>query len=125
MTPEKVVQLPDLSQLPPWAVIAFGISLAVIFGLAWLGERRGKNASPANAQSSAQVAAVIVDPTALTAAAGEVAGLAVAVTDATLALRAHTGVTDRLADEVKEGTREMRELRIELRAMSDKMRSRG
>ncbi|ODT50248.1 hypothetical protein [Devosia sp. 63-57] len=57
--------LPDLSQLPPLAVIAFGISLAIIIGLAWLGERRGKAAGPASSQSSAQVAAVIVDPTAL------------------------------------------------------------
>lgn len=69
------MQLPDLSQLPPWAVIAFGISLAIIFGLAWLGERRGKATSPAASQSGAQVAAVIVDPSALQQATKAVEGL--------------------------------------------------
>ena len=81
------MQLADLSQLPPWAVIAFGISLAIIVGLAWVGERRGKNGGPANAASSAQVAAVIVDPTALNAAAGEVSGLALAVHELVVVLK--------------------------------------
>ncbi|MCW5722850.1 MAG: hypothetical protein KIS86_17090 [Devosia sp.] len=114
----------DIIEDQPLALVPFGAVLALIFGVRHLGLWQGQMAAQKPA-SGAQVAAVIVDPTALTAAAGEVAGLTVAVTAATVAAGAHTAATDRLADEVKEGTREMRELRIELRAMTDKMRDRG
>lgn len=108
----------------PWALVPFGIVLALILGVRHLGLWQGQMAAQKPA-SGAQVAAVIVDPTALSQAAAEVAGLTVAVTDATIAVRAHTAATDRLADEVKEGAREVHELRREVRAMADKMRDRG
>jgi len=113
----------DLIKDQPLALVAFGAVLALIFGVRHLGLWQGQLAAQ-KPSGGAQVAAVIVDPTALQQAAGEVAGLSVAVADATLAVRAHTAATDRLADEVREGVREMEELRRELRAMSDKMRAR-
>ncbi|WEK05791.1 MAG: hypothetical protein P0Y65_05915 [Candidatus Devosia phytovorans] len=91
-----------LLELPPLAIITFGAVLAVIFGVRYLGLWQGQNSGPAASAGAAQVAAVIVDPTALNAAAGEVAGLAMAVTEANVTARAHTAATDRLADKVDE-----------------------
>ena len=51
--------------------------------------------------SKAQVAAVIVDPTALTAAAAEVGGLTLAISEANVAGRAHTAAIDWLAGNVE------------------------
>lgn len=91
----------DLLAGQPLAIVSFGVVLALIFGVRYLGLWQGQNAGPkATADAGARVAAVIVDPTALTAAAAEVSGLAVAVTQGAVALRAHTAATDRLADKL-------------------------
>lgn len=60
-----------LADLPPAALITFGAVLAVIFAARHLGLLQGQKAAPA--ADKAQVAAVIVDPTALNkaTAAGE------------------------------------------------------
>lgn len=55
----------QLSELPPLAIIVFGATLAVIFGVRYMGLLSGAKAPPEKSASSAQVAAVIVDPTAL------------------------------------------------------------
>lgn len=57
-----------LTDLPPLALVVFGATLAVIFGIRYLGLWQGEKASPAASPAAAQVAAVIVDPTALNAA---------------------------------------------------------
>jgi len=58
------MDLPDLSHLPPWAAVLFVICLAVIFAATRTGWLDGlKKGPPVTAQ--AQVAAVIVDPSAL------------------------------------------------------------
>jgi hypothetical protein len=46
-------------------LIAFGLGLAVIFGVRHLGLLSGERSTPAGNASTAQVAAVIVDPSAL------------------------------------------------------------
>jgi hypothetical protein len=63
----------QLANLPPLAIIVFGATLAVIFAVRYMGLMAGEKAPPEKAASSAQVAAVIVDPTALNrlTAAGE------------------------------------------------------
>jgi hypothetical protein len=55
----------QLSDLPPLAIIVFGATLAVIFGVRYLGLLSGEKAPPEKSSASAQVAAVIVDPSAL------------------------------------------------------------
>ncbi len=54
-----------LADLPPTALITFGAVLAVIFAVRFLGLFQGQNASPEKSAAAAQVAAVIVDPSAL------------------------------------------------------------
>ncbi|MGN7292351.1 hypothetical protein [Rhizobium sp. SAFR-030] len=52
-----------LDKLPLPVLISIGLGLAVIFAVRYLGLMSGQRAAPS--QASAQVAAVIVDPTAL------------------------------------------------------------
>lgn len=89
-----------LQSLPMPALLVFAAVLAVVIGVRYLGLWQGQHAAPAASAGAAQVAAVIVDPTALTKAADEVAGLAVAITEATVSGRAHTAATGRLADKI-------------------------
>jgi len=101
----------QLANLPTPALITFGATLAIIFGVRYLGLWQGAKAAPAASQAAAQVAAVIVDPTALN--------------NATKALEAHTveavrmrksfergaekicDALDRLSDQVDELQKEM------------------
>ncbi|WP_421440636.1 hypothetical protein [Agrobacterium tumefaciens] len=101
----------QLANLPTPALITFGATLAIIFGVRYLGLWQGAKAAPAASQAAAQVAAVIVDPTALN--------------NATRALEAHTveainmrksfergtekvcDALDRLSDQVDELQKEM------------------
>lgn len=55
----------QLSDLPPLALAFFGATLAIIFGVRYLGLLSGEKTPPEKSSSTAQVAAVIVDPTAL------------------------------------------------------------
>lgn len=55
----------QISDLPPLALAFFGATLAVIFGVRYLGLLSGEKTPPDKSSSVAQVAAVIVDPTAL------------------------------------------------------------
>lgn len=101
----------QLANLQTPALITFGATLAIIFGVRYLGLWQGAKATPAASQAAAQVAAVTVDPTALN--------------NATRALEAHTveainmrksfergtekvcDALDRLSDQVDELQKEM------------------
>lgn len=69
-----------LADLPPAALITFGVTLAVIFAVQRFGLWQGQKAAP-SAGDNAQVAAVIVDPSALNRLSDEVAKLVETVTD--------------------------------------------
>lgn len=69
----------ELGNLPPAALVPFGAVLALIFAIRYLGLWQGLNANPAKSASGAQVAAVIVDPTALNRVSDEAAKLTEAV----------------------------------------------
>lgn len=55
----------ELANLPPTALVAFGLGLALVFGVRYLGLISGEKSAPGNNAAAAQVAAIIVDPTAL------------------------------------------------------------
>lgn len=78
-----------LADAPPLAIVAFGVTLAVIFGVRFLGLFAGVNAGPDKARAAAQVATVIVDPTALNKAT-------VAVETHTLAVNRFINVAEHL-----------------------------
>jgi hypothetical protein len=54
-----------LADLPTPALITLGATLAVILAARYLGLINGERSGPVNSPAAAQVAAVIVDPTAL------------------------------------------------------------
>ncbi|WP_354061826.1 hypothetical protein [Devosia sp. 2618] len=93
-------KLLDLIADQPLALVTLGIVLALIIGFRYLGLWQGQHTAPAASSGSAQVAAVIVDPTALLSAAGSVDGLTVAVTEANVTARAHATATDKLASQI-------------------------
>lgn len=79
-----------LADLPPLALVVFGATLAVIFAVRHFGISSGVNAPPQKSQAAAQVAAVIVDPTALNNAAE--------------AVRAHTAEAINMRKSFERGT---------------------
>jgi hypothetical protein len=95
------VDFPNLSALPPWAIAAFVIALALIVAVDRFGVRKGTVATAAPT-GAAQVAAVIVDPTALNHATAAVEGLTMALTESNVIARQHQTATDRLADRIDE-----------------------
>ncbi|MET3925919.1 hypothetical protein [Devosia sp. 2618] len=106
-------KLLDLVADQPLALVTLGVVLALIIGVRYLGLWQGQNTAPA-ASGGAQVAAVIVDPTALLSAAGSVDGLTVAVTGASVTARAHTVATDRLTEKVEGLARKVDDLTTEV-----------
>ena len=71
MTKEKR-EMENLDKLPTPALIVFGATLALIFAVRYFGVFAGQRSVPLNNPSAAQVAAVIVDPTALNRASDHV-----------------------------------------------------
>jgi hypothetical protein len=94
--------------LPLPAAISFGSVLAIIVWVARLGILEGRKVSPGNDQPVAQVAAVIVDPTALN--------------NATAALNRHTNTMEKLI-EIGEGmARTMDHMAIEMDRIREELR---
>lgn len=98
----------QLANLPTPALITFGATLAIIFAVRYLGLWQGGKAAPAASQAAAQVAAVIVDPTALNAA--------------TKALEAHTEAVAEMTETMKDSSRSFSTMAIEMDRIREEMR---
>ena len=98
----------QLGNLPMPALVTFGAVLAVIFGVRYFGLWQGQQHAPASSAASAQVAAVIVDPTALN--------------KATAALEAHTAAMNRMIFVGEEMTRQNDHLADELGRVREELR---
>lgn len=110
------------TDLPPVALIALGVTLAIIFAINRFGFMQGKTAAPSAGAGAAQVAAVIVDPTALNHASAAVEGLTVALTESNLIARQHHTATDRLAEQVEKLGEGVDRLRDEVIRSAAKMK---
>lgn len=97
-----------LTDLPPLAIIVFGATLAVIFGIRYLGLWQGEKTAPATSPASAQVAAVIVDPAALNAA--------------TAALQKHTDVMESVLDVFETASKNLGLMATELDRIREELR---
>jgi len=97
MTPEKAMLPTDL---PPVALVALGVTLAIIFAINRFGWMQGAKAVPA-AAAQAQVAAVIVDPTALNRASTSVEALTVSIKEATAAMQKQARTVQDLSENVE------------------------
>lgn len=69
-----------IKSLPPMAVFGVGIAIGIGWLVRSLGLAQGQAASPTSTSSAAQVAAVIVDPSALNRLSDQAGRLVVAVT---------------------------------------------
>lgn len=96
----------QLTDLPPLALVAFGISLAIAFAVNRFGWMQGTKGAPSAA--SATVAAVIVDPTALNHATAAVEALTAALIETNSIAREHARNQERLAEEMDKVREEMR-----------------
>ncbi|WP_375597556.1 hypothetical protein [Devosia sp. Naph2] len=105
------MQFPDLSPLPIWAQVLvysiFAVSLAVIIGMARLGLIQGKKAG-ASEPGKAEVAAMVVDSSAIRAATAAVEGLTVSITSLGVATKALAEQQKATADELDSVREEMR-----------------
>jgi hypothetical protein len=98
----------QLANLPPLALMTFGATIAVIFAVRHLGLMQGARTSPAASPAAAQVAAVIVDPTALNRA--------------TAVLEDHTAEMHRMAEIGERLARAHEIVGIELGRVREEMR---
>lgn len=98
----------QLANLPTPALITFGATLAIIFGVRYLGLWQGAKAAPATSPAAAQVAAVIVDPTALN--------------NATRALEAHTEAVHEMIKTMKDSGRSFSNMAIEMDRIREELR---
>ena len=89
----RTLVLPDLSPLPLWLQVLLYLTFAAACGVIWflvrMGIIKGRDASPDKPGQTAQIAAVIVDSTALNRASDILAILAQKVADLTAALDRH------------------------------------
>ncbi|QIB36895.1 hypothetical protein G3A56_01860 [Rhizobium oryzihabitans] len=97
-----------LADLPPLALVVFAITLAVIFAVRHFGLSSGENVSPQKRHAAAQVAAVIVDPTALN--------------NATKALEAHTEAVIDLNDTMKASGKSLAHVAAEMDRIREELR---
>jgi hypothetical protein len=97
-----------LAELPPLALVVFGATLAIIFAVRHLGILAGAKATPEKSQAAAQVAAVIVDPTALN--------------NATKALDAHTDAIMDMTEVMKEAGRHWGHMATEMDRIREELR---
>ncbi len=97
----------QIANLPLPALLALGVTLGAIVGARWLGILQGQRVAPQSA-ATAQVAAVVVDPTALN--------------KATAALEAHTEALRDLTEEVHDGNRTLKLLAQETDRIREELR---
>jgi hypothetical protein len=103
----------QIANLPLPALLAFGATLGAVWGARVLGLLQGQKASPASPASS-QVAAVVVDPTALNRASSAIEEHTEALLKGTEVLREtnrHLNTLGMEADRIREELRIHRELR--------------
>lgn len=98
----------QLANLPTPALITLGITVGIIFGVRYLGLWQGGKITPASSPGAAQVAAVIVDPTALN--------------NATKALEAHTQALGDLIETMKDSGRSISHMAIEMDRIREELR---
>lgn len=100
--------LKTVAGLPLPAMIAFGVAAAVIFWVSKRGITDGRLSAPSNDHPAAQVAAVIVDPTALNRATDALNKLTVVMERMASTWDALAKSTDHMAEEIGRMREELR-----------------
>lgn len=98
----------QIANLPLPAMIAFGATLGAVMAARWLGILQGGRSLPPPSPASAQVAAVVVDPTALNKASN--------------ALEEHTELMRKGFEILRETNRHLEKLGIESDRIREELR---
>lgn len=113
--------MPDLSSLPPWAVLIFMAAAGIGFIVIRSGILDGIKKPPGERANTGEIVALTVDSRSIDKLSGEVAGSSVALHELVVAVKDHTRAEDELArhtaqlsEELRETTREVRELTREV-----------
>lgn len=101
----------QLDKLPPLAIVVFGVTLAIIFGVRYMGLLSGRSSSPERSPTSAQVAAVIVDPTALNKAT---AALEAQTLEMINTRKSQERIAEDLGDRIKDHGEQVSKLMLEM-----------
>jgi len=105
--------LPDLTGLPPWALVIFVVSLAIIFAVGWFGKQQGsRTGNGSEGSRSVELAMATFDPTALKQVAAAVEALNINTVEQNRILR----------EQGRDVTKELAELRGELRRQGENLR---
>jgi len=100
------MQLPDLSSLPPWALVIFAVSLAIIFAVVWFGKQQGGRAGNApDGSKTVELAMATIDRTAMKQVAAALEALNLSIVDQTKAYREHSAAMTKAMDELKDELR--------------------
>jgi len=100
------MQLPDLSSLPPWALVIFAVSLAVIVAVVWFGKQQGGRSGHAtDGTKTVELAVATIDSTAIKQVAAAVEALGVAIHEQNKAYRDHSAAMLKAIDELKDELR--------------------
>jgi hypothetical protein len=98
----------QLSELPPLALAVFGATLAIIFGVRHLGLLSGEKTPVEKSSTQAQVAAVIVDPTALNRLTASGEALNMTLIELCALMKEGLRIQDHMATELDRIREEMR-----------------
>jgi hypothetical protein len=93
-------------------VVLFAVSLAIIVGLAWLGERMGRKAPPAT--DSARILGAVIDSKKADELIAAVGRLSTATDNNTKAIEASTAAAESVEAEIREARTDVRELTREI-----------
>jgi hypothetical protein len=112
MTLEKGMALPDLSGLPPWAVVILAVSLAIIFATVWYGRLQGAKSPANNGTRSVELAMAPFDTTAIKHVASAIEALSIQTIEQNRIIR----------EQGRDLTKELAELRSEIRKQGEGLR---
>lgn len=112
----------QLANLPPLALVVFGITSAIIFAVHRLGITFGSSSPAASPAVAAQVAAVIVDPTALNKATSALEAHTEAQRAQTKALESQSAMLRKLMQGGEEMTRAIEHMSTEYDRLREEMR---
>lgn len=114
----------QMAELPPVALAFFGIALALIFAVRYLGLLSGSNVTPEKSAAAAQVAAVIVDSTALNRASNALESHTLAVNRQIAVAERQLGLFDDVRKALSECSEELGRIREEMRIQREVRRDR-
>lgn len=112
--------LPDLSGLPPWAIVILAVALAVIFAVVWFGKQQGgRSGNVTDGTQSVELAVATIDSTAVKQVAVAVEALSLTIKEQNQQDRVQNKEFD---NQLKELIRVLDEIKDEIRHQGEAMR---